>query len=124
MRSAASRFHDCSKAVECSKLTPQSGSMPWICAYLVLDADAKAYSHGGETVMHGVCVVSSTSSVAYGHSVSKVLAFAYIKPEATALGTALEVVVMNGARNAVVLGEVVWPRRNCCHEPMDDGHDT
>ena len=55
--------------------------------------------------MYGVRVVGSTNLVAYRHSVGKVLAFAYIKPEAAAPGTALEVVVMNEARKAVVLGE-------------------
>ncbi len=39
-------------------------------------------------------VVGSTSSVAYGHTVGKVLAFAYIKPEAATPGQNLEVVVM------------------------------
>ena len=50
--------------------------MPWICAYLAIDADGKADGHGGEAVMHDGRVIGSTSSVAYGHSVSKVLAFA------------------------------------------------
>ena len=87
---------------------PEAGTMPWICAYLAIDTDGKADGHGGEAVMHDGRVVGSTSSVAYGHSVGKVLAFAYIKPEAAAPGTALEVVVMNGVRQAVVLGEAVW----------------
>ena len=93
--------------------------MPWICAYLAIDADAKAYGHGGEAVMHDVRVVGSTSSVAYGHSVGKVLAFAYIKPEAAAPGTALEFVVMNKACNAVVLGEAIWGPQNLL--PQIDG---
>ena len=44
----------------------------------------------------------STSSVAYGHFIGKALAFAYIKPEAAAPGTALEAVIMNEARKAAV----------------------
>jgi dimethylglycine dehydrogenase len=119
MRSAASRIHDCSTAIECSELTPQSGTMPWICAYLAIDAAGKANGHGGEAVMHDGRVVGSTSSVAYGHSVGKVLAFAYIKPEAAAPGTALEVVVMNEARKAVVLGEAAWDPQNLL--PRTDG---
>ena len=105
MRSAASHIHDYSTAIECSELTPQSRTMPWICAYFATDADAKAYGHGGEAVMHGVRVVGSTSSVACRHYVGRLLAFAYIKPEAAAPRTALEVVVVNEARKAVVLGE-------------------
>ena len=119
MRLAASRIHDRSTAIECSELTPQSVTIPWICAYLVIDAHAKAYGHSGEAVMHGVRVVGSTSSVAYGHSVGKILAFTHIKPEAAAPGTALEVVVMNETRKAVVLGEAAWDAQNLL--PRTDG---
>ena len=86
--------------------------MPWICAYLAIDANGKAVMHNGR-------VVGSTSSVAYGHSVGKVLAFAYIKPEAAAPGTELEVMVMNEARKAVVLGEAAWNPQNLL--PRTDG---
>ena len=119
MRSAASRVPDCSTALKCSELTPQAGTMTWICAYLAIDADGKADGHGGETVMHDGRVVGSTSSVAYEHSVGKVLGFTYIKPEAAAPGTALEVVVMNEARKAVVLGEAAWEPQNLL--PRTDG---
>jgi dimethylglycine dehydrogenase len=43
-------------------------------------------------------VVGSTASVAYGHTVGKILAFAYVKPQAATPGTALGSVVMNGSR--------------------------
>ena len=49
--------------------------------------------HGGEAVLHDGEVVGSTASVAYGHTVGKILAFAYIKPHAAEPGTALEVVI-------------------------------
>jgi len=58
-----------------SQQAAEAGTMPWICAYLAIDADGKADGHGGEAVMHDGRVVGSTSSVAYGHSVGKVLAF-------------------------------------------------
>ena len=93
--------------------------MPWICTYLAIDADGKADGHGGEAVMHDGRVVGSTSSVANGHSVSKLLTFAHIKPETAAPGTALEVVVMNGVRKAVVLGEAAWGPQNLL--PRTDG---
>ena len=48
-------------------------------------------------------VVGTTSSIAYSHTVCKILAFAYVKPEASAAGTALEVVIMGKARSAQVL---------------------
>ena len=69
--------------------------------------------------MHGVRVVGSTSSVAYRHSVGKILAFAYIKPEAAAPATALEVLFINKARKAVVLGEAAWDPQNLL--PRTDG---
>jgi hypothetical protein len=47
--------------------------------------------HGGEAVLLDGAVVGSTASVAYGHTVGKILAFAYIKPEAAVPGTRLEV---------------------------------
>ena len=69
--------------------------------------------------MHDGRAGGSTSSVAYAHSVCKALAFAYIKPEAAAPGTSLEVVVMNGVRKAVVLGEAAWDPQNLL--PRTDG---
>ncbi len=53
-------------------------------------------------------VVGSTASVAYGHTVGKILAFAYIKPEAAEAGTVLEVVIHGKPRAARVLGEPAY----------------
>ena len=105
-----------------SQRASESGQMPWICAYLSIETggdDIKADGHGGEAVMHDGHVVGSTSSVAYGHSVGSVLAFAYIKPAAAAPGTALEVVVMNEVRAATVLGEAAYDPQNLL--PRTDG---
>ena len=64
--------------------------------------------HGGEAVLRDGAVVGSTASVAYGHSVGKVLAFAYLKPAAAAPGTALEVVIHGVPRPARVLAEPAY----------------
>ena len=96
--------------------------MPWVCAYLSIETGGDyldADGHGGEAVLMGGKVVGSTSSVAYGHSVGSLLAFAYIKPEAAAPGTALEVVVMNEVRGATVLGEATYDPQNLL--PRTDG---
>ena len=53
-----------------------------------------------------------TSSVAYGHRVQKLLAFAYVKPEHAAPGSKLEVMIMGAPRPAVVLGEPVYDPQN------------
>ncbi|MDO7556804.1 MAG: aminomethyltransferase family protein, partial [Loktanella sp.] len=82
--------------------------LPWICAYLEIEPDGKADGHGGEAVMLNGQVVGSTASVAYGPTVGKILAFAYIKPEAAKPDTALKVVIHGKPRAARVLGEAAY----------------
>jgi dimethylglycine dehydrogenase len=82
--------------------------LPWVCAYLQIEPDGEIDGHGGEAVMLDGRVVGSTASVVYGHTVGKILAFAYIKPEATDHGTELEVVIHGQPRAARVLGEPAY----------------
>lgn len=82
--------------------------LPWICAYLSIDPDGKADGHGGEAVLLEGEVVGTTSSVAYGHAVGTILAFAYVKPFAGRPGTELEVVIMGQPRKARVLAEPAY----------------
>ncbi len=82
--------------------------LPWMCAYLEIEPDGEIDGHGGEAVMLDGRVVGSTASVAYGHTVGKILAFAYIKPEAATPGTALQVVIHGQPRAARVLGEPAY----------------
>jgi dimethylglycine dehydrogenase len=82
--------------------------LPWVCAYLEIEPDGEIDGHGGEAVMRGGMVVGSTASVAYGHTVGKVLAFAYLKPDAAEPGTALEVIIHGTPRAARVLGEPAY----------------
>ncbi len=63
--------------------------LPWICAYLAIEPDGINDGHGGEAVLADGRVVGSTASVAYGHTVGKILAFAYIRPHAAIAGTRL-----------------------------------
>ena len=86
--------------------------MPWVCAYIAIEADGETDGHGGEAVLHEGDVVGSVSSITYGHSVGKILAFAYVKPHAAMEGTALEIVVMNEPRPAMVLGEAAYDPQN------------
>ncbi|WP_375247886.1 FAD-dependent oxidoreductase [Planktomarina temperata] len=78
-------------------------ALPWVCAYLEIEPDGHADGHGGEAVLHNGRVVGSTASVAYGPTVGKILAFAYVKPEAAEPGTALEVIIHGSPRAARVL---------------------
>ncbi|MCR9157341.1 MAG: FAD-dependent oxidoreductase [Rhodobacteraceae bacterium] len=99
--------------------------LPWVCAYLEIDPDGQIDGHGGEAVMLEGKVVGSTASVAYGHTVGKILAFAYIKPHAAAPGTALEVIIHGQPRAARVVGEPAYdpksllPRADVVHEPAE-----
>ncbi|OED38777.1 glycine cleavage system protein T [Chromatiales bacterium (ex Bugula neritina AB1)] len=76
--------------------------LPWICAYLQIDSNGSEDGNGGEAVLFNNEVVGSTSSIVYAHSISKILAFAYIKPAAAKPGTHLQVVIAGVERDAVV----------------------
>jgi dimethylglycine dehydrogenase len=82
--------------------------LPWICAYLEIEPDGVTDGHGGEAVLMDGQVVGSTASVAFGPTVQKILAFAYVKPEASKPGTTLEVVIHGEPRAARVLGEPAY----------------
>ncbi len=83
-------------------------TLPWVCAYLEIEPDGIADGHGGEAVMLDGAVVGSTTSVAYSPTVGKILAFAYIKPEAAEPNTSLDVVIHGTPRAARVLAEPAY----------------
>ena len=94
-----------------------------MCAYIAIEPDGVWDGNGGEAVLHEGKVVGSTASVAYGHTVGKILAFAYVKPHAAAPGTQLEVVIAGQPRAAQVMGEPAYdpdsllPRTDAVLEP-------
>lgn len=83
----------------------KNGTLPWICSYLEIEDDGIADGVGGEAVKHRDQVVGTISSVAYGHSVRKILAFAYLHPNSAKPGTELSVMINGGWRLARVLSE-------------------
>ncbi|MDA4845389.1 FAD-dependent oxidoreductase [Hoeflea poritis] len=85
-----------------------AGALPWICAYLSIEPDGIEDGHGGEAVLLGDTVVGSTASVAYGHTVGTILAFAYIKPHAAKPGTELTVMIAGKPRKAIVYSEPAY----------------
>ena len=89
-----------------------ANSKPWHCAYIAVEADGQFDGHGGEAVMVDGQVVGSTSSMAYGHSVGKIMGFAYMKPEAAKPGTEIEVMIMNSPRKGVVMGDAIYDPEN------------
>ena len=83
-------------------------ALPWVCAYLEIEPDGVEDGHGGEAVLLNNEVVGSTASVTFGHTVGKILAFAYIKPAAADAGTELQVVIAGEPRAARVLDEPAY----------------
>ncbi|SHE81841.1 dimethylglycine dehydrogenase [Ruegeria intermedia] len=76
----------------------------WVCVYLEIEPDGQNDGHGGEAVLLDGQVVGSTASVAYGHTVGKILAFAYVKPLANVPGTEVQVVIAGVPRRGQILG--------------------
>ncbi|MGI9334583.1 MAG: FAD-dependent oxidoreductase [Gammaproteobacteria bacterium] len=86
--------------------------LPWTCAYLWIEADGEIDGHGGEAVLRNGEVVGVTSSVAHGHSVGCILAFAYVQPDAAKPDTPLEVMILGAPRPARVLGSAAYDSDN------------
>lgn len=84
----------------------------WICAYLEIEPDGIDDGTGGEAVLLDGATVGSTTSIAYGHTVGRILAFAYVQPTAAVPGTELEVIIAGRRRAARVLTEPVFDPAN------------
>ena len=82
------------------------------CVYLSVDGDGRSDGNGGEAVLSEGRQVGAVSSIAWGHGVGRLLAFAYVKPVQAAPGTRLQVVVMGEARDAEVLAGSVYDPGN------------
>jgi dimethylglycine dehydrogenase len=67
---------------------------------------------GNEPVYHNGKVVGVTTSGAFGHAVNKSLAFAYVPPSLTAIGSTLEVMMFTEKRAARVIAESIWDPEN------------
>ena len=87
-----------------------AGAQPtrFVCAYLEIAQNDDVFGHGGEPLYHDGKLVGSTASVAYGPTVDKILAFAYIAPQSAKTGTELMIMVHGEMRKATVLGAPVY----------------
>jgi dimethylglycine dehydrogenase len=81
-----------------------AADLPCVCAYLEIEPKGVDDDHGGEAAIVAGTVIGSTASVAFGHSVGQVLAFAYIKPHADHPGTDVQVVIAGETRSGRILG--------------------
>jgi len=103
--------------------TLNAGNLPWVCAYLEIAPDGRFDGNGGEAVLLDGKVVGSTASVAYGHTVGKILAFAYVKPQVNVPGTEVEVIIAGNPRKGRILGAPAYdpdstkPRADAATEP-------
>lgn len=89
-------------------LKSMNRELPWICVYLQIEPNGEEDGNGGEAVYLGDKVIGSVSSIVYGHTVDKILAFAYIKPEAASPGTKLTVSIAAQPREAIVIDRPLY----------------
>ena len=88
--------------------TLNTDAMRWVCAYLEIEPDGVEDGHGGEPIMVDGMVMGSTASVAYGHTVGKILAFAYVRPEVNVAGKEVSVLIAGEPRAARILGDAAY----------------
>jgi dimethylglycine dehydrogenase len=67
---------------------------------------------GNEPVYSGDRIVGLTTSGGYGHAVRKSLAFAYVDPKMTGVGTGFDVLMFGEKRKASIVGESPWDPAN------------
>jgi dimethylglycine dehydrogenase len=86
-----------------------SGERPyrWQLTYLAVDTDVSEV-HGGDAVYHDGRPIGLVTTGAYGYTVDRGLAFAYLAPEHAAPGTELEVRVVGDMRSARVLADPAY----------------
>ena len=96
------------EATRLSAAEMEAGQAKWICAYLEIEPDGIEDGHGGEPVIYDNKVVGSTASVAFGHTIGKILAFAYVRPHVNVPGTEVEIVVAGKPRKGRILGEAAY----------------
>ena len=84
----------------------------WVCAYLEIEPDGINDGHGGEPVLLDNKVIGSTASVAYGPSVDKILAFAYLQPKHHVAGQEISVLIAGQPRAGRILGAPAYDPEN------------
>jgi dimethylglycine dehydrogenase len=67
---------------------------------------------GSESVWKDGACVGSVASGGYGYAAGAFLAWAYLRPDLTATGTALDVMVLGETRRATVIDGAVWDAEN------------
>lgn len=92
--------------------------MSWVCVYLQVEDNDSDDGNGGEAVFANGANgangkrIGVVSSIAYGHRVGKLLAFAYVHPDYAAAGQSVQIAIMNNWREAKVLTQAVYDPTN------------
>ena len=89
----------------------QKENLTWNIVYVEVaatDTDVR----GGEPVLDGDKVIGVTSSGAYGHTVKKSLAFAFVPPEYAIPGKIFEIEILGNRCKAKVLPEAAYDPQN------------
>ena len=115
------RFVDIEKSFVGKDKTLRSlhSPLPWVCAFLEVEDDGVNDGHGGEAVLWRGRLAGSITSIAYGYRVDRILAFAYLRPDAARDGDALQIVIMGETRRARVLTKAAYDPENLL--PRTDG---
>ncbi|MDC0948171.1 FAD-dependent oxidoreductase [Gammaproteobacteria bacterium] len=115
------RFVNMDKAFYAQEATQECLAKPlkWVCVYLQIEDWGDADGHGGEAVLCNGEQIGAISSIAFGHGVSQLLAFAYIKPQFAQPDQSLTVMIMGEERQAKVLAEAAYDADNS--KPKTDG---
>ena len=79
--------------------------------YCTVDAD-DADPMGNEPVWDGDTIIGITTSGAYGFTVNKTVAFAYVEPKYAQAGTAFEIDILGRRRAATVQAEPLYDPKN------------
>lgn len=92
-------------------LQRQQEQLTWKLVYVEVDAE-DADVRGGEPALDGDKVIGVTTSGAYGHTVGKSLAFAYVSPEFAISGMSFDIEILSHRCQVKVLREAVYDPQN------------
>lgn len=79
--------------------------------YVTVDTD-DADPLGNEPVYDGERIIGITTSGAYGYTVKRTIAFAYVESKYAAIGTEFDIAILGDRRSAVVIDEPIYDPAN------------
>ncbi|MGI9301908.1 MAG: GcvT family protein [Gammaproteobacteria bacterium] len=86
-------------------IAQQKEGIPQRFVTLEVEVDGDVDARGNEPVYQNGAMIGRATAGSYGHHVGKSLALAYVKPQAAAVGTRLEIEVLGERKTATVIPE-------------------